>query len=264
MRSRSLLAADNNRLRRRVRSRSSTICSLGTKLPRTSPTRRRSAKRRLSSGSVFSPRRAFTCSGLATITATRSWRTFHTGTQYVPVLSMTTVEHAWASSHSRPRFNSCTVVPKVCVCCTGSTSTEPVRMVTVISRLPMSIPAQHSKNFLMPAPVLQSAGASATLMNFASRALGHHPQVLSALAGPVCQAGSDHHIERRPSRVSAHQSLHVYTRLWRLFSWPQVSIGHAGLTTKRGEIEAKSFVIKDPTRKSFRFKDRPGNLLLTP
>ncbi len=35
------------------------------------------------------------------------------------------------------------------------------------------------------------------------------------------------------------------------------------LTTKRGEIEAKSFVIKDLTRKSFRFKDQSQNFLLT-
>ena len=33
------------------------------------------------------------------------------------------------------------------------------------------------------------------------------------------------------------------------------------LTTKRGEIEAKSFVIKDPTRKSFRFKDQVRKFL---
>jgi hypothetical protein len=47
------------------------------------------------------------------------------------------------------------------------------------------------------------------------------------------------------------------------FSWPKVSIGYASLTTKRGEIEAKSFVIKDLTRKSFRFKDQSQNFLLT-
>jgi hypothetical protein len=47
------------------------------------------------------------------------------------------------------------------------------------------------------------------------------------------------------------------------FSWPKVSIGHVGLTTKC-EIEGKSFVIRDLTHKSFRFKDRPENLLLTP
>ena len=35
------------------------------------------------------------------------------------------------------------------------------------------------------------------------------------------------------------------------------------LKTKRGEIEAKSFVIKDLTRKSFRFKDQSQNFLLT-
>jgi hypothetical protein len=40
--------------------------------------------------------------------------------------------------------------------------------------------------------------------------------------------------------------------------------GDAGLTTKYSEIEAKSFVIKDLTIKSLRFKDRPGNFLLTP
>jgi len=53
------------------------------------------------------------------------------------------------------------------------------------------------------------------------------------------------------------------SELNRPFSWPKVSIGHAGLTTKC-EIEAKSFVIKDLTRTSFRFKDRTKNFLLTP
>ena len=46
------------------------------------------------------------------------------------------------------------------------------------------------------------------------------------------------------------------------FSWPNVSIAHASLTTKC-EIEAKSFVIKDFIHKSFRFKDRIENFLLT-
>jgi len=50
----------------------------------------------------------------------------------------------------------------------------------------------------------------------------------------------------------------------RPFSWPKVSIGHAGLTTKYSEIVVKSFVIKDLTRKSFRFKDRTENFPLTP
>jgi hypothetical protein len=47
----------------------------------------------------------------------------------------------------------------------------------------------------------------------------------------------------------------------RPFSWPKVSIGHAGLTTKYSEIEAKSFVIKDLILKSFRFKDRRGVII---
>ena len=57
---RSLLAAVRSLLRRRVRSRKTTTLSGGTKLPRTSPTRSRSASHRLSSASVFSPRRALT------------------------------------------------------------------------------------------------------------------------------------------------------------------------------------------------------------
>jgi hypothetical protein len=48
----------------------------------------------------------------------------------------------------------------------------------------------------------------------------------------------------------------------RPFSWPKVSIGHVDLTS--GEIEAKSFVIKDLTHKLFRFKGRTENFLLTP
>jgi len=36
------------------------------------------------------------------------------------------------------------------------------------------------------------------------------------------------------------------------------------LTTKYSEIDVKSSVIKDLTHKSFRFKDRTENFLLTP
>jgi hypothetical protein len=39
---------------------------------------------------------------------------------------------------------------------------------------------------------------------------------------------------------------------------------HAGLTTKYSEIEMSHLFIKNLTLKSFRFKDRRGNLLLTP
>src|SRR5881397_2541575 len=100
---RSAAPSPTNVRRRRVKSRSSRISRGGMKLPCTNPCRSKLASHRLSFGSVFLPRSAFTCSGLAKMILRLPSKMLNTGFQYEPVLSITASVHPFSSSHVRNR-----------------------------------------------------------------------------------------------------------------------------------------------------------------
>src|SRR6059036_3723380 len=114
------------------------------KLPCTNPCRSKLASHRLSFGSVFLPRSAFTCSGLAKMILRLPSKMLNTGFQYEPVLSMTASVHPLSSSHVRSRSNSFTLVPNRRTSPTGFWFASPIRMQTAKNFFPTSIPAHFS------------------------------------------------------------------------------------------------------------------------
>ena len=69
---------------------------------------------------------------------------FFTGIQYDPVLSIATLVHPSWRNHASSPVNAGTVVPNDRVLISASLSAGPTAIATANSRLPISIPAQHS------------------------------------------------------------------------------------------------------------------------
>jgi len=145
MRFRSLAAAPNSRLRRRVNSRSSRIGRSGTKLALISPCRCKCANQILSPTSVLWPFRPFTCEALASVTWIDPSRMLYAGIQYDPVLSMAaSVQPCSFTTQARICSRSRTNVPYIRVSTFGSSIAGPVMTVTAMIFLPTSMPAHLS------------------------------------------------------------------------------------------------------------------------
>src|SRR5438132_2012104 len=114
------------------------------KLPCTNPCRSKLASHRLSFGSVFFPRSAFTCSGFAKMIFKLPSKMLNTGFQYEPVLSITASVHPLSSSHVRNRSNSFTLVPNRRTSPTGFWFASPIKTQTAKNLFPTSIPAHFS------------------------------------------------------------------------------------------------------------------------